>query len=70
MAQLERPLATIGEIAARTGRKVHQVAYAVRTLGLKASARAGRLRVFSDDEVEKIVAELDRTGATASGRAA
>lgn len=70
MDQIERSLPTIGVIADRCGKKVHQVAYAIRSLGLKPSARAGRLRVFSEEEVATIFIELARTGAIRSGRSA
>jgi len=56
-------LATVGEIAARTGKRTHQIVYAVRLLGLATNIRAGRLRVFSDADVARIAAELKRIDA-------
>lgn len=61
MSQSEPALATLGAIADRCGKKVHQVAWVVRKLHLKPRGRAGRLRVFGDKDVETIIAELTRT---------
>ena len=53
-------LLTIGQIAARLGVPTHRVDYAVRTYSIKPIARAGILRVFSEDQIGRIAAAVRR----------
>jgi DNA-binding transcriptional MerR regulator len=62
------PLPTTGVIADRLGVKTHQVAYVVRTRRISPSGRAGRLRVFSEQDVALIQAELEQINARAAER--
>jgi DNA-binding transcriptional MerR regulator len=52
-------LHTIGEVAARLSVPLHRVDYVVRTRGIQ-PARVGPYRVFSDQAVARIKAELER----------
>jgi hypothetical protein len=52
-------LKTIGEVASRLAVPQHRVAYVVRTRGIR-SGRVGPYRVFSDEAVARIKAELER----------
>ena len=55
-------LPTVGEIARRYGVPVHRVEYIVKSRGILPQARAGNLRVFADDQIERI-AEILNVGA-------
>ncbi|MCC6322111.1 MAG: hypothetical protein IT438_11830 [Phycisphaerales bacterium] len=63
------PLAvpTVGEIARRLEREVHEVQYVIRTRGIKPEARAGNLRIFSEAAVARIASELRRIDAEREG---
>ena len=58
---------TIGEIARRLGVAVHRVEYLVRTRNLKAAARAGNIRLFSETDVTYIAGEIRRIDADRGG---
>jgi len=45
---------TIGEIAHRLGWPVHRVDYFLRSRRIEPVARAGILRIFSDDVIERL----------------
>lgn len=62
-ARTQTQLATVGVIADQLGIKVHRVTHAIRALGLKPAARAGRMRVFDDASIDRIKAEINRTSA-------
>jgi hypothetical protein len=51
---------TIGEIARRTGQPVHRIEYVIRTRVIRPSGWAGNARVFSEEAVDFIAAELRR----------
>jgi len=50
---------TVGEIARRTGRPIHKIEYIIRARGIKPARIAGNCRIFSEDDVRRITAELD-----------
>jgi hypothetical protein len=52
--------ATIGEIARRTGYPIHRVEYIIQARGIRPNGRAGAYRLFTEEDVEFIVAELQR----------
>lgn len=54
---------TVGVIAERFGVRVHQVQYVVRTREIHPVGRAGGARIFSEQQVERIAAELRRVAA-------
>jgi DNA-binding transcriptional MerR regulator len=51
---------TIGEIARRLGAPIHCVEYIISSRGLKATLRAGHIRVFSEADVTYIEQVLRR----------
>jgi len=51
---------TIGEIARRLGQPVHRIEYVIRARGIRPCGWAGNARVFPEDAVEVIAAELQR----------
>jgi hypothetical protein len=51
---------TIGEIARRLGEPAHRVEYVIRARGITPCGWAGHARVFSEDAVKAIAAELRR----------
>lgn len=58
---------TIGEIARRLSEPVHRVQYVIRARGIRPCGWAGNVRVFPEDAVDIIAAELQRID-TAKGR--
>jgi hypothetical protein len=56
------PLPTVGVIADRIGEAVHRIEYVIRSRGIEPLGRAGNARVFSEQAVERIAAELRRIG--------
>lgn len=52
---------TIGEIAREAGQPLHRVEYYIRARSITPSGRAGRLRVFDEITVRRIIAELRDT---------
>jgi len=60
---------TVGEIARRLGQPVHRIEYVIRSRQLRPSGRAGNSRVFAEEDVARISAELrqidNRKGGTA-----
>ena len=58
MNATQEKLSTVGAIADALNVKVHRVVYVVGKLGIIPECRAGRLRVFSDSQVEQIRHEL------------
>lgn len=60
-------LTTSGEIAKRVGCDRDRVNYAITRAGVEPTGRAGRYRLFGEDAVDRIVAELDRIGSRQSG---
>lgn len=55
---------TIGEIARRLSEPVHRVEYVIRARRIRPCGWAGNARVFPEDAVEAIAAELRRIDAT------
>jgi hypothetical protein len=53
-------MTTIGEIARRLGQPVHRIEYLIRARRIRPTGWAGNARVFCDDTVELIAAELRR----------
>ncbi len=51
---------TIQRIADGLGKKAHQIRYIVATRRIEPAGWVGHTRVFSDDAVARIAAELDR----------
>jgi len=49
---------TIGEIARRLGIPVHRVEYLIRARGIRPCGWAGNARVFSEEDVQRIAAEI------------
>jgi hypothetical protein len=53
-------LPTVGEIARRTGEPVHRIEYLIRSRRIIAQGKAGNVRVFSEEAVSQILAEVER----------
>jgi hypothetical protein len=51
---------TIGEIARRLGQPIHRVEYVIRARRIRPCSWAGNARVFAEEAVEVIAAELQR----------
>lgn len=51
---------TIGEIARRLDQPVHRIEYLIRARHIRPCGWAGNARVFPDDAVQVIAAELQR----------
>ena len=51
---------TIGAIANRLGEPVHRIEYIIKTRSIQPVGRAGNCRVFSEDDVAFIAAEIRR----------
>lgn len=54
---------TIGQIAREAGQPLHRVEYLVRARNIAPTGRAGRLRVFDEPTVRRIVELLRGVGA-------
>jgi hypothetical protein len=53
---------TIGEIARRLAVPIHKVEYVIRARDIRPYGRAGNARVFAEDAIEAIAAELRHIG--------
>jgi hypothetical protein len=53
---------TVGAIAHELAEPLHRVQYAIKTRGIDPAARAGHIRVFGDDAVERIADILREIG--------
>ena len=53
-------MTTIGAIARRLGQPLHRVQYVVRTRQIRPCGRAGNVRVFPEETIEAVDAELQR----------
>jgi hypothetical protein len=51
---------TTGEIARRLGQPIHRIEYVIRARRLQPSGWAGNARVFCEEAVDQIAAELQR----------
>ena len=60
-------LLTVGTIARRLNRPIHRVEYVIRSREIGPTGRAGNLRVYSEQAVETIAAELDRIDSARAG---
>jgi len=49
---------TIGDLAAEVEISLERAEYIVRTRGIRHSARAGSLRLFNDDAVQRVRVEV------------
>lgn len=58
---------TIGEIARRLSAPIHRIEYVISSRGLKATQRAGHIRVFSEADVTYIEQILRRIAAERQG---
>ena len=58
---------TVGEIARRLGEPVHRIEYILRTRSIRPSGIAGNCRVYAEEDVERIAAELQRIDARKDG---
>lgn len=63
----EKPALTVGEIARRLDIPVHRVTYLLKTRDIRPTLRAGIARVFSEDDVTRLAAELDKPEKSAGG---
>jgi hypothetical protein len=62
-------MSIVGEIARRLGKPIHRIEYVLRTRNLRPSGLAGNCRVYAEDDVERIAAELQRIDARKDGGA-
>jgi len=60
MPALAPSIPTIGEIARRLGIPIHRVEYVIRARGIRPCGWAGNARVFSEEDVNRIAAEISR----------
>ena len=67
MPSTSQPMPTVGEISRRLGVPLHRVEYVLRTRNIRPSGIAGNCRVYADEDVERIAAELRRIGARKDG---
>ncbi len=51
---------TIGEIARRLCQPIHRIEYVIRARGIRPCGWAGNARVFHEDAIDVIAAELQR----------
>jgi hypothetical protein len=58
---------TVGEIARRLGEPIHRIEYVLRTRNISPSGLAGNCRVYADEDVERIVTELQRIDSRKNG---
>ena len=52
---------TVGEIAKRTGWPIHSVEYYIRSRKIEPVLRAGNIRVFGEDIVQRLLSEKAHT---------
>lgn len=57
---------TIGEIARRIGAPTHRIEYIIRARSIRPCGWAGNARVFTEESVAAIAAELQRIDAAKS----
>jgi hypothetical protein len=55
---MQDQLVTVGDIARRLGVPTHRVQYVILARGIKPAGRAGVLRLFDAEAVERIAAAL------------
>lgn len=60
MSTVTPSMPTIGEIARRLGEPAHRIEYVIRARRIAPCGWAGHARVFSEDAVQAIAAELRR----------
>jgi hypothetical protein len=60
MGTLSAVMPTVGEIARRLGQPVHRVEYVLRSRQIRPAGRPGNCRVFAEEDVARIAAELRR----------
>ena len=59
---------TIGDLADEVGISLGKADYIIRTRGITHSARAGCLRLFNDDAVQRVRIEVQLINARKEGR--
>jgi hypothetical protein len=64
-----KQLPTVGEIARQLGEPIHRIEYVLRTRDIRPSGVAGNCRVYAEEDVERIAAELQRIDARKDGAA-
>jgi hypothetical protein len=69
MASTFHQVPTVGEIARRLGEPIHRIEYVLRTRSIPPSSIAGNCRVYAEEDVERIAAELQRIDARKDGGA-
>ena len=55
---MENELLTVGKIAEKLAISVFAADYLIRSRGIEPVSRAGRLRIFSEEDVQKLRNEL------------
>ncbi|HEY7313864.1 MAG TPA: MerR family transcriptional regulator [Gemmataceae bacterium] len=60
---------TVGEIARRLAEPVHRIEYILRTRNIRPAGIAGNSRVYAEEDVERIAAELQGIDARKDGGA-
>jgi hypothetical protein len=58
MPHPDRVMPTVGEIASRLGQPLHRIEYVIRSRHVRPTGRAGNSRVFTEEDVAQIAAEL------------
>jgi hypothetical protein len=58
---------SVGEIARRLGEPVHRIEYVLRTRNIRPSGMAGNCRVYAEEDIERVAAELRRIDARKDG---
>jgi hypothetical protein len=59
---------TVGEIARRLGQPVHRIEYVLRSRQIRPTGRAGNSRVYSEEQVAQIEAEIASMSLKKGGR--
>ncbi len=57
---LNRPLWTIGQIAAATGQPIHRIRYLIDRLELQPAMRAGTYRMFDAASVQELLRRIEK----------
>jgi hypothetical protein len=58
---------SIGDVARHLGQPLHVVNYIIMSRGIQSVGRAGRVRLFDDEAVERIRVELQHRDGHAAG---
>jgi hypothetical protein len=60
-------LPTVGEIARRLGEPIHKVEYVLRSRCIRPRGIAGNSRVYAEEDVDRVAAELRAIAARKDG---